>query len=59
MKYVVLVFVLLLSGCSHVVYVGNGGAGDDCSSSVEITTTGITAIDECSDGKTETKIKLE
>ncbi len=62
MKYVVyLVFVFSLMGCesNRVIYLENGTASDDCSSSVDISTSGITTTSICSDGESVAKIKLE
>ncbi len=59
MKYFVyLMFAFSLIGCTNVTYLENGATSDDCSSSVEISTTGITTTNQCSDRESVTKIKV-
>ncbi len=48
----------LLTGCTSVVHVENGATLDDCTSRVEIGSTGITTINSCSDGESVTKIEV-
>ncbi len=55
------VFLFFLFGCSStsVTYLENGATSDDCSSSVEISSTEITMTNECGDDEAVKKIKLE